>query len=125
MINEMNARLKDLEQQIREKDVANAGLQAKLSIHGLDKAMLFDHANTLHLVAHQLGVAPGDDVTRAVPGAVRRMIAERNNIIKHAVHAARCQLIGEIKSAFAPYDKLTAEQVIGLICAEKETVNEA
>jgi hypothetical protein len=125
MINEMNARLKDLEQQIREKDVANAGLQAKLSIHGLDKAMLFDHANTLHLVAHQLGVAPGDDVTRAVPGAVRRMIAERNNIIKHAVHAARCQLIGEIKSAFAPYDYLTCSEVVDRLSADKETTDGA
>jgi hypothetical protein len=45
--------------------------------------------------------------------------AKLDHYAEHATHAARCQLINEIKAAFVPYDKLTAEQVIDLLCAEK------
>jgi hypothetical protein len=70
--------IKDLQQQILEKDVALKGMQAKL-----------DH------------------------------------YAEHATHAARCQLINEIKAAYVPYDKLTAEQVIELLCADKESSDAA
>ena len=132
MINEMNGRIKDLEQQLQEKDVALSGLQAKinglvvrLSVSERQKAQLNDQAKTIHLVAHKLRLPAGVDVTTAVPALVTNMIAEWGNITKHAVHAAKCQLINDIQAAYVPYDKLTAEQVISLICAEKETVNEA
>jgi hypothetical protein len=75
MINEMNSRIKELEQQLQENDIALMGLRAKI-----------DH------------------------------------ITVHAVHAAKCQLINEIKSKYVPYDKLTAEQFIDLICAEKDVI---
>jgi hypothetical protein len=141
--------IKDLQQQLLEKDVALKGMQAKVQA-------LNDQAATLHLVANQMGVLGVEDVIKAVPLAVRQLLAERDRLLdgypegitptdarklkeynfdlacendalqakldhitEHATHAARCQLINEIKAAFVPYDKLTAEQVIDLLCAEK------
>jgi uncharacterized protein YlxW (UPF0749 family) len=187
--------IKDLQQQILEKDVALKGMQAK-------NQTLNDQAATLHLVAHQLGVLGGEDVIKAVPEAVRLLIEQLNSIAhlpernkpepaadydtlrrqfaslwtlvnalqqqakfyrdkdhdatreatlvgsseinglrdanqqltdqlmaaeakldhytEHATHAARCQLINEIKAAYVPYDKLTAERVIDLLAADKK-----
>jgi hypothetical protein len=222
--------IKDLQQQLLEKDVALKGMQAKVQA-------LNDQAATLHLVAHQLGVLAGEDVIKAVPLAVRQLLAERERLLdgypegmtpadvkkikasnvvmaaqlssienlpdqkkpepagdydtlrrqfsslwahvnalqqqakyyrdkdydatreaalvgsseinglrdanqqltdqlmateaklgsitEHATHAAKCQLINEIKAAFVPYDKLTAEQVIDLLCADKESSDAA
>ena len=118
MIDEMNNRIKDLEQMIREKDIALMGLQAK----------------TLHLVAHQLGAQAGEDVIKAVPMAVRQLIAERERLLDgvtserehitaHATHAARCQLIREIEELFDAFEILTAGQVIVLVSREKEAGN--
>jgi hypothetical protein len=127
MINEMNARIKELEQQIHEKDIANdglqakvQGLQAKLSVTEREKDHLNDQARTLQVVGILLGCMRGDDIVKAVPEAVLRIKEEREHITEHAVHAAKCQLINDIQAAYVPYDKLTAEQVISLICAEKE-----
>jgi hypothetical protein len=65
--------IKDLQQQILEKDVALKGMQAK-------NQTLNDQAATLHLVAHQLGVLGGEDVIKAVPEAVRLLIEQLNSI---------------------------------------------
>jgi hypothetical protein len=119
MINEMNARIKELEQQIHEKDIANdglqakvQGLQAKLSVTEREKDHLNDQARTLQVVGILLGCMRGDDIVKAVPEAVLQLKEEREHITAHATHAARCQLIGEIKSAFAPYDYLTCSEVV-------------
>jgi hypothetical protein len=134
-------RIKEFEQELREKDIAMAamsaavnGLRQQLSDAERDKRELNDQAKTLLLVAHQLGALGGEDVIKAVPMAVRQLLAERerlldgvtaerDHITEHATHAARCQLINEIKAAFVPYDKLTAEQVIDLFSADKETAD--
>lgn len=127
MINEMNARVKELEQMVREKDIALMGLQAKiqglqskLSVTEREKSQLWDQARTLHLVAHLLGTAQGEDVIKAVPEAVRLMIEERDNIRQHATHAARCQLINEIEELFRSGEPMTAGQVVDLLSVEKE-----
>jgi len=113
MIDEMNNRIKDLEQMIREKDIALMGLQAK----------------TLHLVAHQLGAQAGEDVIKAVPMAVRQLIAERERLLDgvtserehittHATHAARCQLIQELAEAYDSDNQVTIEQVVDRLSGE-------
>jgi hypothetical protein len=109
-----HGRIKELEQELLEKDVALRGMQAK-------NQTLNDHARTLQVVGILLGVDKGDDIIKSVPEAARLIVEERDNITEHATHAARCQLINEIKAAFVPYDKLTAEQVIDLLCEDKES----
>jgi hypothetical protein len=96
--------------------------------------MLNDQAKTLHLVAHQLGAQAGEEVIKAVPMAVRQLIAERERLLDgvtserehitaHATHAARCQLIREIEELFDAFEILTAGQVIVLVSREKEAGN--
>jgi len=136
MIDEMNNRIKDLEQMIREKDIAlmglqakNQGLQARLSVSEREKSMLNDQAKTLHLVAHQLGAQAGEEVIKAVPMAVRQLIAERERLLDgvtserehittHATHAARCQLIQELAEAYDSDNQVTIEQVVDRLSGE-------
>lgn len=126
MINEASARIKELEQALREKDVALSGLQAKvqglqsnISVTKRERDHLWEQARTLQVVGVMLDAVRSDPIIKAVPEAARRLIEEREHITEHATHAARCQLINEIKAAFVPCDKLTAEQVIDLLSVEK------
>jgi ABC-type Na+ transport system ATPase subunit NatA len=130
MINEMNGRIKDLEQQVMENNIALSGLQAKanglqqkLSVTEREKNHLNDQARTLQVVGILLGCARGDDINKAVPEAVLRLKEEREHITAHATHAARCQLIREIEELFDAFEILTAGQVIVLVSREKEAGN--
>jgi len=124
MINEMNARIKELEQQVMENNIALSGLQAKanglqqkLSVTEREKNNLNDQARTLQVVGILLGCARGDDINKAVPEAVLRLKEEREHITEHAVHAAKCQLIQELTEAFEPDDQVTVEQVVDMLSA--------
>lgn len=101
MINEMNARIKDLEQQVREKDIALSAFQARSDA---------DLESLKEFVAKEI---------------ISKIAVDMTPHTADIVHAARCQLINELADRWDSDDLVTIEQVIDLLSAEKETTNAA
>ncbi|GGO89208.1 hypothetical protein GCM10011348_46420 [Marinobacterium nitratireducens] len=86
-------RIKELEEQIRELNVAYEGMQAQrngyrqqLSVAEREKGQLWDQAQTLSMVAIKLGLKPGPDAIRTVPEVVLAMMERRDSLFSAIEH---------------------------------------